>query len=390
MNIVFVSNYVTHHTAALGQELCKLLDGGFAFVETRPREAAADAFRMGYAYSMAGENGDLPWVISGWQEPEQARRLILEADAVVTANCPDSWVLPRLKARGLTFRAHERWYRTPLKWYKRPRAVLGGWLHHGRFPSLYLLASSAYASADAAKVGCFRGRAYRWGYFPAFRDYADALPEKTKDGDVPVVLWAGRMVKCKRAEDALAACGKLWAEGCRFRLRMAGSGPEEERLRALAGTMGENVSFLGVLSPERLRDEMERGDVFLFTSDFQEGWGAVVNEAMNSACAVVASHAAGAVPYLIRDGENGLIYPCGDVAALVGKLRRLVDSPALRRELGMRACETIRAQWSPAVAACRLVSLCGDLINGRQPGETEGPCSAAPILKNDWYKECEP
>ena len=43
----------------------------------------------------------------------------------------------------------------------------------------------------------------------------------------------------------------------------------------------------------------------------QDGWGAVANEAMNSACALVAGHMIGAVPYLIRQGENGLIYEDG-------------------------------------------------------------------------------
>ena len=49
---------------------------------------------------------------------------------------------------------------------------------------------------------------------------------------------------------------------------------------------------------------MEKSEIFLFTSDKGEGWGAVLNESMNSACAVVASHAIGSVPFLLKDGEN--------------------------------------------------------------------------------------
>ncbi len=49
--------------------------------------------------------------------------------------------------------------------------------------------------------------------------------------------------------------------------------------------------MLGAMSPDKVRAYMERADVFLFTSDFNEGWGAVLNESMNSGCAVVASHA---------------------------------------------------------------------------------------------------
>ena len=72
------------------------------------------------------------------------------------------------------------------------------------------------------------------------------------------------------------------------------------------------VEMLGAMSPDEVRAYMERADVFLFTSDFNEGWGAVLNESMNSGCAVVASHAIGSVPFLIKDGVNGLIYENGN------------------------------------------------------------------------------
>ena len=57
---------------------------------------------------------------------------------------------------------------------------------------------------------------------------------------------------------------------------------------------------------------MEKTGIFLFTSDRQEGWGAVLNEAMNSGCAVVASHLIGAVPFLKKKKKNGLVYSSGD------------------------------------------------------------------------------
>ena len=68
------------------------------------------------------------------------------------------------------------------------------------------------------------------------------------------------------------------------------------------------VHMLGAMSPDEVRKHMEQANIFLFTSDRNEGWGAVLNEAMNSGCAVVASHAIGSVPYLIKNGNNGYIY----------------------------------------------------------------------------------
>ena len=65
------------------------------------------------------------------------------------------------------------------------------------------------------------------------------------------------------------------------------------------------------MSPEKVRSVMEKSHIFVFTSSHLEGWGAVVNEAMNSGCAVVANVQAGAVPYLIEQGVNGIAYPRG-------------------------------------------------------------------------------
>ena len=385
MKLVIVSNYINHHMQPLCRELYGILGDGFAFVETVARQDSGDTFRLGYAYWMASESLE-PWVIRGWQEPDRAKRAILDADAVLTMNCSDNWVLPRLKAGKLTFRAHERWHRNPLPWYRMPRAVAGSWLHHGRFSTLHLLAASAYGAADAARIGCFRGKAYQWGYFPEFRAYTREQLEERKAGSVPKILWAGRFLGWKHPEDALLACRKLWEAGYEFRLSFAGSGPMESELRRMAG---DQVQFLGVLTPDQLRDEMEHSDIFVMTSDFQEGWGVVLNEAMNSGCAVVSSHGPGGAPWLISDGENGMLYPSGDVEVLTERLRNLLEDPCLRRELGWHAYETIRESWTPAVAAERLVALCRSLLSGGGPVEEDGPCSTAKLLKNSWYSKKE-
>ena len=94
------------------------------------------------------------------------------------------------------------------------------------------------------------------------------------------------------------------------RLNMIGAGELEKELKAFARTnsMDDYVTFYGFLSPEEVRDKMEESDLFFFTSNHLEGWGAVVTEAMNSMCAVAAGTMAGAAPYLIKDGENGVLY----------------------------------------------------------------------------------
>ena len=87
--------------------------------------------------------------------------------------------------------------------------------------------------------------------------------------------------------------------------------------------LSNNVKILGSMSPEKVREYMEQSEIFLFTSDREEGWGAVLNEAMNSACAVVASDAAGSTNFLVVDGENGFLYKSGDIDDLYYKVKLL-------------------------------------------------------------------
>ena len=110
---------------------------------------------------------------------------------------------------------------------------------------------------------------------------------------------------------------------------------------------------------------MEAADIFLFTSDFNEGWGAVLNEAMNSACAVVASHAIGSVPFLLHEGENGLIYKNGDENGLLDRVVQLIEQPEMRKRLGRKAYQTLTEQWNAEIAAERFLQLSEALLQGR-------------------------
>ena len=145
--------------------------------------------------------------------------------------------------------------------------------------------------------------------------------------------------------------------------------------------------MLGAMSPEAVRDHMDAADIFLFTSDFNEGWGAVLNESMNSACAVVASHAIGSVPFLLEDGKNGYIYRNGDMNSLYERVVQLMDHPELREQLGREAYRTLADMWNADVAAERFIELAKALMDGKKADLFEsGPCSKAKILRNWWYK----
>jgi glycosyltransferase involved in cell wall biosynthesis len=133
------------------------------------------------------------------------------------------------------------------------------------------------------------------------------------------------------------------------------------------------------MPPEKVREHMERAGIYLFTSDRKEGWGAVLNEAMNSGCAVVAADQAGSTPYLINHHKNGLIYPSCNVDALYESVKYLLTHPEEQDRLGRSAYEKITTQWNAEVAAERLVALAEAIIKGETNPDlfTDGPCSRA-------------
>lgn len=127
---------------------------------------------------------------------------------------------------------------------------------------------------------------------------------------------------------------------------------------------------------EEVRRYMEQSEIFLFTSDYNEGWGVVLNESMNSACAVVASHAIGSVPFLLNDGENGFICKNGDEDDLFNKVKFLLDNPEKRKEMSLNAYKTMAETWNAENAVKNFMDLNQSvMINKLTKVSGEYPCS---------------
>lgn len=388
MKIVFVSNYYNHHQSALSEALYALTNGQYVFVQTEEMEQERKSMGWGGAQLP-------PFVICGYESDaayKLCRKLIEEADVVIAGGSPtvEKYIQKRIKAGKLLFRYSERVYKNA---HARKQMLLRGLKYHlCNFPykNVYLLSASAYAAADYAKTGNFVGKAYRWGYFPQVEEYGDidSLLAKKESG---TILWVARMIDWKRPEVCLQIAKRLKADGYRFRINMIGNGALEQSLRRQIAAEGleDCVYMLGAMTPEQVREHMERAAVFLFTSGFDEGWGAVLNEAMNSGCAVAASHAIGATPYLLQDGENGLVYKDGDMEDLYGKIKTLLDDSEKRVRLGKCAYETLTQTWNAQEAAARLMKLAEKLLAGEKYPDLyeDGPCSKDQCLENDWYKQ---
>ena len=169
---------------------------------------------------------------------------------------------------------------------------------------------------------------------------------------------------------------------------MTGDGPLRSFLEAESKRrkLAPAVRFTGTLKPEEVRREMGRADLFLFPSNYLEGWGAVVNEAMGNGCTVIASSEAGAVPYLIRDHENGLIFGKGEQRTFCELVLEAASDRSLREKLSLAAKREIAQKWNAEEAAKRFVLFCkkSGWETGREAEDffhDGGPMTPAPLLR---------
>lgn len=386
MKLYFLSNYFNHHQKFVSDSL-NILCKEYRFIATSKMRDERRKLGYGqlvfpkYVMDCSGnvENGTILEEING-------------CDAVVIGSAPESYIKTRQKMNKLIFRYSERIYKEQYQWYKWPFRLVTFYQRYGRYHNTYLLCSSAYTAADYAKHFSFLNKAYKWGYFPETKRYAD-IDDMMKCKKKNSILWVGRLIELKHPEDVVLIAKRLKDEGYNYELNFVGIGEMENELKTKIKQcdLTEEIHILGAMQPESVREYMEQAQIFLFTSDRKEGWGAVLNEAMNSGCAVVASHAIGSVPFLIKDNKNGLIYESQNVDMLYEKVKYLLDHSQKVEYLGKNAYQTIVTEWNAEVAAKRLVNLAEHILAGDESPNLylTGPCSKAEIIKDGWYQSKE-
>lgn len=399
MKVAFFSNYLNHHQLAFCKAMCKLTNNNFTFVATEP--ISKERLDMGYE-DMNHLHEFALCTYDSEENEKMAGKLALECDVIITGSAPEKYTIMRIEQQKLTFRYSERVYKNGLWRVLSPRGYRVMHKKHTQFKNspLYMLCASSYAAADYALQGAYINKTYKWGYFPEVKQYDIKQLIKNKismqnsmgDQSFVSIVWAGRLIDWKHPEAAIALAEDLKKKGYNFELSIIGNGILEGKLREmiLKKNLSSCVKLLGAMPPEEVRKHMEKGDIFLFTSDYNEGWGAVLNEAMNSGCAIVASHAIGSVPYLIEDNKNGVIYKNGSQKSLNHAVLRLINNPRERQKMGINAYYTMVEQWNADTAAFRFLELCQNIQLQKDKEYTMGPCSPAErIFQWNMYKYCK-
>lgn len=194
-----------------------------------------------------------------------------------------------------------------------------------------------------------RDTAVRLGADPAkVRVHHVGVPVKAEEPPLAApthdVLFVGRLVAKKGGEDLLRAVSTL-PSGQAVRVAIAGAGPLDEELRALAARLGVTADFLGEVDPPRIRELMRVSRVVAVPSKTAqsgdtEGLPTVAVEAGAAGLPVVGTRHAG-IPEIVLDGRTGLLVDEGDVEALAAGIDLLLADEALRARLGAAARERV-------------------------------------------------
>lgn len=372
MKIVFLSNFYNHHQSYVSRKLYEFTNGQYRFIETTnvPEE------RIKFGYSDHKDE----FVLHYEKNREEAQRWIDSADVVIAGSTNEKLLSNRKKNNKIIFKYAERPLKNGFEIWKYPIRWFRWHISNPNSKPIYMLCSSAYTASDYAKFGMYKNKTYKWGYFPEYKHYDD-IENLILNKNTNEILWCGRFLDWKHPDDVLEIAYKLKKDNYKFHISIIGTGEMEDFLcrSIVKNNLQEYVSILGPMSPEQVRQHMEGAGIYLFTSDRKEGWGAVLNESMNSACAVVASSEIGAVPYLINDNVNGLVYKTGDIDELYEKVKSLLDSKEKQRRFGKAAYQTISSEWNYEVASERLVYLI-EYTLAKKDGNSlfdSGPCSKA-------------
>lgn len=376
MRVAFFSNFLNHHQLPFCLEMQKRLGNQYTFVAFEP--VPQDRLSLGY-HDM---NEKYDFVIRAYEDEEGAQKaseLAKESDILILGSAPKEYLRERAKIGKISFFYSERIYKTGVRHMFSPtftRELISEFSLYRNRP-VYLLCAGAYVSKDYAFLGNFIGKTYKWGYFPKLIEYDIGEVVNSKPGDKIHLLWAGRFLNWKHPELAVEIANKLKKENYDFELIIMGEGEKEHNIRELIRqySLENYVHMLGPKPPEEVREEMLKAHIFLFTSDRAEGWGAVLNEAMNSGCAIVANKAIGAVPFLIKNKWNGLCYEGNNTNRIYKIVKFLIDNEKRRKDIAINAYNTIANEWNAGIAADRILELSDILLENSGKEILRGICS---------------
>lgn len=240
-------------------------------------------------------------------------------------------------------------------------------------PEFIKLAEKIEASAFVVAISSYcRSQIFRWIKYPQWpkvkevhcgieQAFHDITPVSIPRS--PRLVCVGRLCEQKGQLLLIDAANILAKKGIDFELVLGGDGEMRTELEAQIKRYGleQKVRITGWISSDQVRDEILNAKALVLPS-FAEGLPVVLMEAMALRRPVISTYIA-AIPELVISGENGFLFPAGDVDALAECLERFLGLPdAQLASMGEAAYSKVIERHSVDKEAKKLAQLFRDEI----------------------------
>lgn len=305
------------------------------------------------------------WMIAEYEDFTAARKVLCDADILISGERDLELFERRLSARLYTVYSAERWFKPLLGMWRllSPSYFRMAW----RFvkmlrqnEKMFCYPMGAHAAADMARLcGLFSGdlrcifrapaiaferrpggkiwlrgglaendcryclhKMRMWGYVVA--PSSGERRARSQSGKLRL-LWVGRFLKWKRVDTIIRAVVEnkqnhsVEVTRLEIVVDIYGSGPEEARLKMLAVGNEDVIHFHPPVPNDEVRQLMREYDVYVLSSNAYEGWGAVVSEALAEGMKVVGTYEAGSSATILPESN---LFHAGDWRGLLNVLRR--------------------------------------------------------------------
>lgn len=351
MHFLSCGGEFNHHAKFMCDSLYKLL--GENYIRLSTQNIAGEREKLGYInydktkYNILNTNNDI----------ESVKKYIEWCDVLDYGAASELYLNEAIKQNKIVFIRIERLFKEgfwkilyPPVFFRYYRK----YIKHRNNRNVYFLCISAYAASDLRKIGIKNERILEWGYCPYFEPLnIENISVSNKDHID--ILWCGRLIEWKHPELAVEVAKRLKQINIPFKMKIIGEGKMKSSIIELIKKydLDKNIELIGSVKSDCIRDYMKRSDIFLGTSDKNEGWGVVINEAMNSGCCVIARTEMGSVPFLINNMENGVSINSNYIEKAASKIEYFYNNPFELKRIRENAYITIKTKYNPDLYAKR-------------------------------------
>lgn len=361
MKAALYTNIVSPHQMPLARELVKCLQDNYRYIFTEPLHG--ERIKMGWS-----DDADR-WLLNASAHPDEAERWLQNADVVFSGHRALDLFEKRAAAQQKTYYFSERWFKpmrmallggtfkcslpgwirmlVPSYWRMAKRMVK--WLNND--PNARYFAMGVHAKYDMICLGVRPEKIVDWGYFVVPSQRADNNRTVLQSDELKV-LWVGRMIDWKRVDTIVRAVYEMVRRKAKSRisLTLVGDGEEKPKLMRLVAKLfaasSQPISFLPSQPIEKIRELMHSHDVYVLSSDSNEGWGAALNEALEEGMRAIGTFEAGSSATIL---PRERLFHAGDYKGLAKLLMREAAGELPPCSIG---------EWTAASAAKRFKELC--------------------------------